>query len=87
MSTREELEAAQARSRKLSEGEYVHIRVSERVGAVLGGRDLILIGGAITTPERFERFIDSLAHSYPEDDTISCYGHQIGTNADIELVP
>ena len=53
------------------------------------GEDLILIGnqteGAITTPDRFEVFADSVAHLYP-DGKIRCYGEVVGTREDIEFL-
>lgn len=48
--------------------------------------ELILVGGAITTQDRYEAFTDSLAHLC-DDGRVMRYGEQIGTKDDIEFLP
>ena len=45
--------------------------------------DLILVGEAITTMERFDNFTDSLAHIFSKDGRILCYGKHIGNFEDL----
>lgn len=49
------------------------------------GMQLIMVGGAITTEERFENFTNSLCHLY-DDGIIRRYNHEIGSFADIEVL-
>ena len=44
--------------------------------------EMILVGGAITTWERFDRFADSIAHLH-KDGNISQYGRPFGTFEDL----
>jgi hypothetical protein len=46
---------------------------------------LIMVGGAITTEERFKNFTDSLCHLF-DDGIIRRYSHEIGSFADIEVL-
>lgn len=47
--------------------------------------DLIMVGGAITTQELFDRLIPGLCHLF-EDGRILRFGTQIGTVGNIELL-
>lgn len=49
------------------------------------GLELIMVGGAITTKERFESFTDSLCHLF-DDGVIRRYSREIGSFADIEVL-
>lgn len=49
------------------------------------GVQLIMVGGAITTEERFENFTDSLCHLC-DDGVIRRYRREIGSFADIEVL-
>lgn len=66
----------------LSNKENVSIRLN-LLG--YGGWALILVGGAITTMERFDNFDVSLAYLY-EDGRIKCFGRVIGSVRDIEVM-
>ena len=48
------------------------------------GKKFIMIGGAITTRERFILFSEGIAHLF-DDGTIKRYGVKIGTFDDIEV--
>ena len=45
--------------------------------------NLILVGEAITTMEKFNNFTHSLAHIFSEDGRILCYGEHIGDFEDL----
>ena len=49
------------------------------------GVKLIMVGGAVTTEERFSNFTDSLCHLF-DDGVIRRYGREIGSFADIEVL-
>lgn len=49
------------------------------------GLQLIMVGGVITTEERFENFTDSLCHLF-DDGIIRRYSREIGSFADIEVL-
>ena len=46
---------------------------------------LIMVGGAITTEERFENFADSICHLF-DDGIIRRYSSEIGSFANIEVL-
>lgn len=49
------------------------------------GMNLIMVGGAITTQERFDNFTESLCHLF-EDGIIRRYRREISSFADIEVL-
>ena len=49
------------------------------------GEEYILVGGAITTPERYAAFECSVAHLF-EDGRIMQFKEQVGTEEDIEYL-
>lgn len=49
------------------------------------GMQLIMVGRAITTEERFEDFTESLCHLF-DDGIIRRYGKKIGSFSDIEIL-
>jgi len=62
----------------------VKLRKGSKLDRLFGNeKDLILIGGALTTLERFKRFECSLAHAYPGG-VVVCFGHSVGTHDDIQ---
>lgn len=49
------------------------------------GKEWVLVGGAITTPEAYRNFAPSYAHLF-DDGRIVRWGKQIGARADIEFL-
>lgn len=66
-----------------SRDENLPVRIKGRLLEVLGQHDeLLLIHGAIATPQLYADFAPSLAH-LKADGTVWCYGKQVGTSEDI----
>lgn len=79
-------EASPSLSALLALGE-AKIKLTGKLEGVFGfeSDDLLIIYGAITTPERFARFTESLCH-LSTDGNIRRYGRVIGTFENIETV-